>query len=252
MKDKSFKQRFVAFATRRTAILLRKTKLKFRKKGSFRQAKAMVIKMPTEEYCTVKKRGNGEYEEKKSRFLATAQRVTTTEEAAEFIKEIKKTYPDARHHVYAYLLSGGSIARYSDDGEPQGTGGLPVLELIRRSGAEDVCIVVTRYFGGILLGTGGLVRAYSAAAKAAIENAGVVTYEQYTVMRLNCGYSEYQKISNELARVGAIIDSTDFDAAVTVVFAVKSGVADGICNVIRELSAGKTIPEKISVRFDFR
>lgn len=178
--------------------------------------------------------------------------VKSEEDAVRYIKNIRHKYSDARHNVHAFMIGNGTVSRSNDDGEPSGSAGVPVLEVIRKSGITDVCIVVTRYFGGILLGTGGLVRAYSAAAKAAIENAGVVTYEQYTVMRLNCGYSEYQKISNELARVGAIIDSTDFDAAVTVVFAVKSGVADGICNVIRELSAGKTIPEKISVRFDFR
>ena len=205
-----------------------------------------------EEYTTLRGVGTFTYEEKKSVFIGESAPVTTEEEAIARIASIKKKYSDANHHVYAYILRQNSIMRFSDDREPQGTAGLPTLDILRKGGIADAVIVVTRYFGGILLGTGGLVRAYSAAAKAAIENAGIVTYEQYTVMRLNCGYSEYQKISNELARVGAIIDSTDFDAEVTVVFAVKSGVADGICNVIRELSAGKTIPEKISVRFDFR
>lgn len=203
-------------------------------------------------YTTIAGEGQAEYEDRKSVFIGHAMPVKSEEDAVRYIKSIRHKYSDARHNVHAFMIGNGTVSRSNDDGEPSGSAGVPVLEVIRKSGITDVCIVVTRYFGGILLGTGGLVRAYSAAAKAAIENAGVVTYEQYTVMRLNCGYSEYQKISNELARVGAIIDSTDFDAEVTVVFAVKSGVADGICNVIRELSAGKTIPEKISVRFDFR
>ena len=208
--------------------------------------------MPEILYTTIAGEGQAEYEDRKSVFIGHAMPVKSEEDAVRYIKNIRHKYSDARHNVHAFMIGNGTVSRSNDDGEPSGSAGVPVLEVIRKSGITDVCIVVTRYFGGILLGTGGLVRAYSAAAKAAIENAGVVTYEQYTVMRLNCGYSEYQKISNELARVGAVIDSTDFDAAVTVVFAVKSGVADGICNVIRELSAGKTIPEKISVRFDFR
>lgn len=208
--------------------------------------------MPEILYTTIAGEGQAEYEDRKSVFIGHAMPVKSEEDAVRYIKNIRHKYSDARHNVHAFMIGNGTVSRSNDDGEPSGSAGVPVLEVIRKSGITDVCIVVTRYFGGILLGTGGLVRAYSAAAKAAIENAGVVTYEQYTVMRLNCGYSEYQKISNELARVGAIIDSTDFDAAVTVVFAVKSGVADGICNVIRELSVGKTIPEKISVRFDFR
>ncbi|MDY3785743.1 MAG: YigZ family protein [Eubacteriales bacterium] len=208
--------------------------------------------MPEILYTTIAGEGQAECEDRKSVFIGHAMPVKSEEDAVRYIKNIRHKYSDARHNVHAFMIGNGTVSRSNDDGEPSGSAGVPVLEVIRKSGITDVCIVVTRYFGGILLGTGGLVRAYSAAAKAAIENAGVVTYEQYTVMRLNCGYSEYQKISNELARVGAIIDSTDFDAAVTVVFAVKSGVADGICNVIRELSAGKTIPEKISVRFDFR
>lgn len=208
--------------------------------------------MPEILYTTIAGEGQAEYEDRKSVFIGHAMPVKSEEDAVRYIKNIRHKYSDARHNVHAFMIGNGTVSRSNDDGEPSGSAGVPVLEVIRKSGITDVCIVVTRYFGGILLGTGGLVRAYSAAAKAAIENAGIVTYEQYTVMRLDCGYSEYQKISNELARVGAIIDSTDFDAAVTVVFAVKSGVADGICNVIRELSAGKTIPEKISVRFDFR
>ncbi len=208
--------------------------------------------MPEILYTTIAGEGQAEYEDRKSVFIGHAMPVKSEEDAVRYIKNIRHKYSDARHNVHAFMIGNGTVSRSNDDGEPSGSAGVPVLEVIRKSGITDVCIVVTRYFGGILLGTGGLVRAYSAAAKAAIENAGIVTYEQYTVMRLNCGYSEYQKISNELARVGAIIDSTDFDAEVTVVFAVKSGVADGICNVIRELSAGKTIPEKISVRFDFR
>ena len=111
------------------------------------------------EYTTVKKEASAEFEEKRSVFIGHAKHIECEEDALEFIKEKKKKYYDARHNVYAYVLSGAPVMRYSDDGEPQGTGGIPVLETINKSGVTDVCVVVTRYFGGILLGAGGLVRA---------------------------------------------------------------------------------------------
>jgi uncharacterized YigZ family protein len=152
----------------------------------------------TDKYVTVKQESHVEFEEKRSLFIGHAIHVDSEEEAAAFIKSIKKEYADATHNVWAYHLKGGIIARYSDDGEPQGTAGMPVLEAIRKSGVDDVCVVVTRYFGGILLGAGGLVRAYSHSAVIAIEGAEVVTYEPYFEYELVCGYSEYQKYSNLL------------------------------------------------------
>ena len=106
---------------------------------------------------------------------------------------MKKKYYDARHNCWCYLI-GKNIMRYSDDGEPQGTAGMPMLETIRKSGVSDVCVVVTRYFGGILLGAGGLVRAYSKAAAMAIEEAGIVTYRDYTECTVTCDYSLYDKL----------------------------------------------------------
>ena len=124
---------------------------------------------------TLLKSGSATLVEKKSEFIGYACPVKDEDEAIEFVKSIKKKHSDARHNVYAYMI-GQNIARYSDDGEPQGTGGIPVLDVIRKSGFTDAVIVVTRYFGGILLGAGGLVRAYSAAAKMAVDDAGIVTY----------------------------------------------------------------------------
>ena len=149
-----------------------------------------------DKYTTVKKEAHVEFEEKRSLFIGHAIHVESEDEAMEFIKSIKKEYADATHNVWAYHMKGGILARYSDDGEPQGTAGMPVLEAIRKSGVDDVCIVVTRYFGGILLGAGGLVRAYSHSAVIAIEAAEVVVYEPYLEYYLSCGYSEYQKYSN--------------------------------------------------------
>lgn len=199
-------------------------------------------------YTTVKGVGRAEYEEKRSMFIGRATRVTTEEQASSFVKQIKSEHHDARHNVYAYVLRSGAV-KYSDDGEPQGSAGLPVLDCIRKAGVEDACIVVTRYFGGILLGTGGLLRAYTKAAVAALDTAGIVTYEQYTEMTLNCSYSDYQRISFELARCDAVIDGVDYAENVTVRFAVRSATADAVFERVREMCAGKVVPEIKGTRF---
>ena len=205
-----------------------------------------------ENYTTVSREAHVEFEEKRSLFIGHAIHVDTEEEAQSFIKKMKKEYSDATHNVWAYLLKGGIIARYSDDGEPQGTAGMPTLDAIRKSGVSDVCVVVTRYFGGILLGAGGLVRAYSHSASIALDGAEVITYEPYSEIQLRCGYSEYQKYSNLLSNEGVIIDSTDFDADVTVKFAVKRNKADALMNKITEMGNGRFVPDVIGERYDYR
>ena len=201
-------------------------------------------------YTTVKHDGEAEFEEKRSVFIGYAKRVTTAEEAAEFVKSVKKKHPDARHNCSAYLLYGGMTARYSDDGEPQGTAGMPILETIRKSGAEDVAVVVTRYFGGILLGAGGLTRAYAHAASIALAAAEIVTYEEYVELSLVCTYSEYQRYIALLGNTGAIIDDTVYDDKVTLKFAMKPVEAEPFCEKIVELSGGQNRPEEIGRRFD--
>ena len=202
-------------------------------------------------YTTVKNEASAEFEEKRSLFIGHAIHIENEEDAMAFVKKIKKQYSDATHNVWAYLLNGGIVARYSDDGEPQGTAGVPVLEAIRKSGAEDVCVVVTRYFGGILLGAGGLVRAYSHSAVIAINAAEIVTYEPFFEYELSCGYSEYQKYSNILNNDEmVIVDSTDFGAEVTVKFAVKRDRADKLLDRISESGYGRDIPKFLGERFD--
>lgn len=203
-------------------------------------------------YTTVAHEGVAEFEEKKSVFIGHCARVTTEEEAAAYVKQLKKQYADARHNVWAYLLRGGIVARYSDDGEPQGTAGVPVLDVLRKSGAEDVCMVVTRYFGGILLGAGGLVRAYSHTAGLALEEAQIITYERYDEVCLTCSYSDYQKLSAELPKFGAIVDGTDFADDVVLKFALKQGQTATLFERIREMSAGKIEPSITGTRFDYR
>ena len=146
-------------------------------------------------YITVRKYASFEYEDRKSVFIGEALPVSTEDEALSFIDSVKKKYPDARHHVYAYVLRDNSIMRFTDDGEPQGTAGMPVLDVIRKNGITDIAVVVTRYFGGTLLGTGGLVRAYTAAALGAVKEAEIITYDVYTTLKIEASYSDYQKFA---------------------------------------------------------
>ena len=200
-------------------------------------------------YTTIKTLGYSEYEEKRSLFIGQAMRVTNEADAADFVKQVKAKYHDARHNVYAYALHSGAI-KYSDDGEPQGSAGLPVLDCIRKAGVEDACVVVTRYFGGILLGTGGLLRAYTKAAVAALDSACIVTYEQYTEIKVRCSYSDYQRVVFELSRCDANVDDVEYSEDVSVRFAVRSVIAKQISERLYEMSAGKICAEIVGTRFD--
>ncbi|MGM9631696.1 MAG: YigZ family protein [Eubacteriales bacterium] len=204
----------------------------------------------TKIYVTVKGDGVARFEEKRSIFIGYARHVTDEESANAFIKEIKEKHKDATHNVFGYVMKKGVLCRYSDDGEPAGTAGKPVLDVIKKSGVDDVAVVVTRYFGGTLLGTGGLVHAYSLGAKLALDDAGVVQFENYAVFETACSYSDYQRISLELDRCSAIIDYTDFSDSVRLGFAVKADFSEEICSKIVEISSGKSTAVKIGERFD--
>lgn len=180
-----------------------------------------------------------ELEEKRSRFIGYAAPVQSEKEAQEIVAARRALHKDATHNVWAYYIDGGVCARYSDDGEPQGTAGIPVLNVLKMSGATDLCVVVTRYFGGTLLGAGGLVRAYSAAAKQALDVAGFASMEVYAVIEIHCGYSEYQKLMVQLAALGAVQDSVVFGSDVEVIVAIEEGRASLVSEVVRELSAGR-------------
>ncbi len=179
-------------------------------------------------------------EEKKSVFIGHAVPVTDEDTAREFVAGIKHDYRDATHNVYAYLLDDGVTARYSDDGEPQGTAGIPVLNVLKMSGATDLCVVVTRYFGGTLLGAGGLVRAYGAAAKAAIDAAGIVTMENYALLDIKCSYSDYQRLTVMLERLGVSEDGASFETDVSVRCAVEEYRIDELKQNISELTGGRS------------
>lgn len=217
-------------------------------------AKKSKIEIPAEEklYTTLKQKGQAELTERKSRFIGHAMPCKTEKEALDFIAGIKHEYADATHNVWAYMLEKNSIARYSDDGEPQGTAGIPVLDVIRKSKFTDACIVVTRYFGGILLGAGGLVRAYSAAARDAVSAAEIITYELYVEMKVRCSYSEYQKVEYTFAEYGIIVDDTEFGAEVEIKLAIKEKKFNGYALKLSEMSGGRIIPQKTGERYDYR
>ena len=156
-------------------------------------------------YTTIKKEAEAELIVKRSRFLAAVKPVTAEKDALDFLEQIRQKHWNATHNVYAYILRENNLMRYSDDGEPGGTAGMPVLDMMKKSGLTDLIIVVTRYFGGVLLGTGGLVHAYSAAAKAGVESAGIVDMVLCREITLTCDYTLWGKLQNELSKWKEII-----------------------------------------------
>ena len=204
-----------------------------------------------ESYITVKSRSHFEYEDRKSVFIGEAMPVSCEADALAFIESVKKRYPDARHHVYAYVLRENSTMRFTDDHEPQGTAGMPVLDIIRKNGCTDVVIVVTRYFGGTLLGTGGLVRAYTAAAVGALEEAEIIRYDIYTSLEISVSYSDFGKISTALADVGFRTESTDYDTGVKIYGRVIKSKLDELNLSLVEATAGRVNVEIIGEEFGF-
>lgn len=202
-------------------------------------------------FRTVARSAEAEIEEKRSVFITAVKRVATEEEAAAFVKERKKAHPDARHTVFAYVLRKGA-ARYSDDSEPTGTAGMPTLEAIRRLGLSDVVVATTRYFGGILLGAGGLTRTYGAAAHAGLAAAGVAEYVPFAYYLIDCSYGDYQKILPELPRLGAREEGTDFSDRVGVNVALPIELGDALCARIVELTAGRCVPQKTAEGMDLK
>ncbi len=195
--------------------------------------------MATADYLTVAGEGTDEFTEKRSRFIGAITPVKTEEEALAFIRQRQKTYWDAKHNVYAYVLEGGNLCRFSDDGEPQGTAGLPVLDVLRKEGLTDCVVVVTRYFGGILLGGGGLVRAYSHGAKLAVDAAGVVQMRRCLTGEVACDYAQYGWLPAFLTERGAAVTDTRFGEAVTVCFSLPADGRGELEAALIDRSAGR-------------
>ena len=202
-------------------------------------------------YTTLDHYGTDTYEEKKSVFIGEATPVSTEEEALAFIASVKTKYPDARHHVYAYLLREGSKNRYSDDHEPQGTAGMPVLDVLRKGGYTDAVIVVTRYFGGTLLGAGGLVRAYTAAAAGAVKAAGVRVYSTYRPALLALSYTDYNKLLPELEKRGVRILDTDYAEEVTLSLSMPDEQYEDFARAVTEMTAARAVLTPSDPVFDY-
>ncbi len=195
-------------------------------------------------YLTPDTFGEAELTEKRSRFIGRVWPVESEEEARARIEETRKKHYDARHNCWCYLLREGvSQQRYSDDGEPQGTAGQPMLNVFQSGGLTDLCCVVTRYFGGVLLGAGGLVRAYSAAAKLALDAAGVRQMARWQSVLIPTGYSIYERIRRLLEEYEAVVEDADFGADILITALVREDRAAALHRALTELSAGTVSAE---------
>ena len=190
-------------------------------------------------YKTLHKFGVDEYIVEKSTFIGYAKPIKTEEEAIEFINEIKKKHKDATHNVWAYTIGENmNIQRYSDDGEPQGTAGIPTLEVIKKEDLRDVVVVVTRYFGGIKLGAGGLVRAYTKGAKVGIEAGIVIEKVKYSEVKIKIEYTQLGRIQNEIMNLGFKVKDTIYSEDVELIVYVRNEEAQSLMDRIIDITSG--------------
>ena len=189
------------------------------------------------EYLVPTRPSEAEFTEKRSTFIGHVWPVETEEEARRRIEEMKKKYHDARHNCWCYLLKDGPV-RYSDDGEPQGTAGQPMLGVFQKEGVVNVCCVVTRYFGGVLLGAGGLVRAYTQSAKDALDAAGVSVVRRWLELAVECPYNFLERVKLACSAQGGVVGEIEYAANVTVHALLPEGGAEAFRAQMTELSAG--------------
>lgn len=187
-----------------------------------------------EAYITVNSSAREEIIEKRSRFIASVYPVKEEAEAIALINSLKKEFWDARHNVYAYSLRSGNICRYSDDGEPSGTAGVPVLDVLRKQNITDCLIVVTRYFGGILLGTGGLVRAYTASAVKGVAAAKVVKMLPCSLLSVTCPYSDYDQLCRIIENLEGAVSDTRYGEFIEIDFTLDDSLIDRFSDTLRE------------------
>ncbi len=195
-------------------------------------------------YKTVKYEAEEEYIVKKSKFIGYIMPVKSSEDALEFIQKISKKHWDATHNVYAYIIRDENVKRFSDDGEPQGTAGMPVLDVLEKNGLTDCVVVVTRYFGGIMLGAGGLVRAYSHSASIAVNAGAVITMALCAKVKVACDYNFYGKLSSVIAEENGKIISTAFEDNVTVEFILENDKFESFNSKLIDSSNGRFNAEK--------
>ena len=191
------------------------------------------------EYKTIKQEATGEITEKKSRFIATLRPVETEEEALAFIAEMKKKYWDARHNCSAYIIGADKpVERCSDDGEPSRTAGMPMLEVLKGAGLKNICAVVTRYFGGVLLGTGGLVRAYQAATSEGIKNSVVQECKYLNKIKLTLDYTAYGKVQYYTVSEHLTAEEPEFSDSVSVTFLLDDEQRGKLVSFATEATSG--------------
>ncbi|MEA5151540.1 MAG: YigZ family protein [Oscillospiraceae bacterium] len=181
--------------------------------------------------------GEAEFTEKRSRFLGHLRPAQSEEEARRFIAEMKREHYDARHNCWCYIIRGGA-ERYSDDGEPQGTAGIPMLEVFRREDVSDFVCVVTRYFGGVLLGAGGLLRAYTKSAKDALDAAGISVVRRWLEAELPCSYGAAERLKAEVAAAGGAVAGTEYGAEVVIKALIPGELREAFCARIFDVSGG--------------
>ena len=201
-------------------------------------------------YFTISSNAKASFIEKRSEFIGYISPVRTNDEAVAFINSIKAEHRKAKHNVYAYILREDNISRYSDDGEPQGTAGVPVLDVLKKRGLTDVCVVVTRYFGGILLGGGGLVRAYFHAASLACDSAHIMNMCMCHRMKITADYGMYGKISYLLPNYDTITVNSDFGSDVTLEILVLSEKLDALRKDLVEVTNGSVSIEDCEELFE--
>lgn len=190
-----------------------------------------------EDYLVPGGQAQAEYIEKKSRFIGQVFPITTEQEAKATIERVRRQHYDARHNCWCYIIREGAV-RYSDDGEPQGTAGLPMLEVFKREGVENVVCVVTRYFGGVLLGTGGLLRAYTKSAKDALDAAGIAAVRRWVKLEVGCPYSLFERMKTECLSLDGAVQNVDYGADVLLSLLLPENNAEAFSARVTELSAG--------------
>ena len=189
------------------------------------------------EYYIPTQESEATFVEKRSEFIGHVWRVESEEEARAHIEATKKKHYDARHNCWCYIIRGGAV-RYSDDGEPQGTAGQPMLNVFQREGVENVCCVVTRYFGGILLGAGGLVRAYTQSAKDALDAAGISVVRRWVAMEVPCTYGQFESVRREVLSFDGVVENVDYGADVVLSALLPEEKAADFAAHILDTSAG--------------
>lgn len=201
-----------------------------------------------EDYLVPRGVGRAEYIEKKSRFLGGVYPVTSEQEAKEILERVRKQHYDARHNCWCYILKSGQ-KRYSDDGEPQGTAGQPMLNVFEREGVVDVLCIVTRYFGGILLGAGGLCRAYTKAAKDALDAAGISKMQPWLRQQITVSYALFERAKLLIAAQEGTVEDAQYRAEILMTYRIPEGADERLRTALREASSGSVVPSLLEEIF---